>query len=305
MLTIQEVGTEIMKGTPRNFYVMTGSEYGIKRMYIQYLKDHYKGKYKEADTVESVLSTMSTKHFVPLEPTVYVVRYDESFLSTLNDKTSSRLRGINIIGTIVCLYENEKHSTKVEKYLGDYTVHIDKVNEAFIQKYLKKDFPDLEQHCIEAAVESCVDWHEAELMCRCMMLDNVDHRRSQNKQQLKVTFGKSQELDDRIIKPIIASRDFGKLTYVLNKKEGEEDSLLYTILSTMLELEKITINKYAESDLRPYLKQWKLQDIYNMFMQTYKQLSYLRSISPDPKNVLMYLITLMQFSEIPSIEVMS
>ena len=60
MLTIQQVGTEIMSGNPKHFYVMTGSEYGVKQMYIQYLKDHY-NEYKESDTVESILSTMTTK----------------------------------------------------------------------------------------------------------------------------------------------------------------------------------------------------------------------------------------------------
>ena len=304
MLTIQEVGTEIMKGNPRSFYVMTGSEYGIKRMYIQYLVDHYKN-YKEADTVDSVLSTMSTKHFVPLPPTVYVVRYDESFIASLNDKTASRIKNTNIIGTIVCLYDSDKHSSKAEKYLEDYTVHIEKVNDQFIKKYLKKDFPTLEDNAIEAAVESCVDWYEAEIMCRCMLLDDTEHRRSQTKQQLKIAFGKAQELDEKLIKPIIASKDFGRLLYLMDKKEGEEDSILYSILSTMLELEKISTNKYVESDLRPYQKLWKMQDIYNMFMQTYQQLKFMRSISPDPRNVLMYLITLMQFSEIPSVEVLS
>ena len=80
---------------------------------------------------------------------------------------------------------------------------------------------------------------------------------------------------------------------------------MYSILSTMLDLEKILCNKYIESDLRPYQKNWTMQDIYNMFMQTYQQLAYMRSISPDPQNVLMYLITLMQFSEIPAVEVLS
>ncbi len=304
MRTIQEVGTEIMRGTPRNFYIMTGSEYGVKRMYIQYLRDHYQN-YKEADSVDDLLTTMSTKHFVPLQPTVYVVRYDENFVSTLNDKTSSRIRNTNIVGTIVCLYESSKHSSKVEKYLGDYTVHIEKVNDSFIKKYLKKDFPQLEDTCIEAAVESCNDWYEAEQMCRCMLLDLDEHRKSQTKQQLKFSFGKVQEIDDRVIKIIVASRDFNRMLYLVDKREGEEDSILYSILSTMLELEKISNNKYAESELRTYLKQWTMKDIYNMFMQTYQQLKYLRSISPDSKNVLIYLATLMQFSEIPSVEVLS
>ena len=304
MLTIQEVGTEIMKGTPRNFYVMTGNEYGIKRMYIKYLRDHY-GNYKEADSVEGLLSTMSTKHFVPLQPTVYVIRYDDAFVATLNDKTSSRIRNTNIIGTIVCLYESSKHTTKVEKYLGDYTVHIEKVNSTFIKKYLKRDFPSLSDTCIDAAVESCNDWYEAEVMCRSMMFDITSHLNSMSKQDLKIAFGKAQELDEKTIKPIIASRNFNHLLYIIEKKEGEADSVLYSILSTMIELEKISINKYAESSLRPYLKNWTMKDIYNMFMQTYQQLKYLRSISSDANNVLLYLITLMQFTEIPALEVLS
>lgn len=304
MRTIQEVGTEIMSGKPRNFYVMTGSEYGVKRMYIQYLKDHYKN-YKEADTVESILNTMSTKHFVPLQPTVYVVRYDDSFIATLNDKTSSRIRNTTIVGTIVCIYESSKHTTKIEKYLGDYTVHIDKVNSVFVKKYLKRDFPKLNDTCIDAAVESCVDWYEAESMCRNLMFDDPKHLDSMTKRDVKIAFGKEQELDDKAIKPIIASRNFNKLLYLVDKKQGEEDSLLYSILSTMLELEKIKGNNYTESTLRPYLDNWKLKDIYNMFMQTYQQLKYLRSISPNPQNVLLYLITLMQFDEIPGVEVLS
>lgn len=301
MLTIQQVGTEIMGGNPRHFYVMTGSEYGVKRMYIRYLKDHY-NNYKESDTVESILSTMTTKHFVPLQPAVYVVRYDEEFISTLNDKTSSRIKNVNIIGTIVCLYESSKHCTKVEKYLDDFTVHIDKISNVFIRKYLQRDFPNLPEHCIDAAVESCVDWYEAESMCRCMMLDDMNHLRQTDKKTLKYSFGKVPELDEKFVKHIIASRDFSRLLYLTDKKAGEEDSVLYSILSTMLDLEKLSSNKYLESELRQYIDRWTLKDVYNMFMQTYHQLEILRSISSDSKNSLLYLITLMQFSEIPSLE---
>ena len=304
MRSIQEVGTEIIKNNPRTFYVMTGSEYGVKRMYIQYLIDYYKN-YKESDSVESVLTTMTTKHFVPLQPTVYVVRYDEDFIATLNDITASRIKNINIIGTIVCLYESQKHCTKVEKYLDDFTVHIDNISDVFIRKYLKRDYPDLPDHCVDAAVESCVDWYESSMMCSCMMLDDMNHLRSTNKRDLKLAFGKISELDDKFVKPLIASKNFSRLLYLVDKKEGEEDSVIYSILSTMLDLEKLSTNKYLESELRPYLKEWTLQDIYNMFMQTYEQLKLIRSISSDPRNVLMYLITLMQFSSIPSLEELS
>ena len=41
MRTIQEVGTEILTGTPAKMYVMIGQEYGIKMKYIKILANHY------------------------------------------------------------------------------------------------------------------------------------------------------------------------------------------------------------------------------------------------------------------------
>ena len=99
---------------------------------------------------------------------------------------------------------------------------------------------------------------------------------------------------------------FRSLIQLVDRYDGEVDSLLYAILSTMLELDANMDNPRRQSDLREFTKRWTREDIYYMFSQTYEVLKKLRSISvADPKNLLIYLLGLLQFDSIPSLEVMS
>ena len=82
MLTIQEVGTEILTHNPRKLYVMVGQEYGVKMKYVDILAEYY-GKKEEMSSMSDVINIMNTKHIIPLQPAVYIVRYDESFISCL------------------------------------------------------------------------------------------------------------------------------------------------------------------------------------------------------------------------------
>ena len=78
---------------------------------------------------------------------------------------------------------------------------------------------------------------------------------------------------------------------------------MYTLLSTLLELEKIKCSKYSDSPLREYAEFWSLSDIYNMFCHTYEELKKTRSYSnADYKDHLIYLFGLLQYSAIPSLE---
>ena len=70
MLTIQDVGTEVLGNNPRNFYIFGGTEYGIKCKYISFMRNHY-GNYAECQTVAEVIKLMTTHHFIPIEPTLY------------------------------------------------------------------------------------------------------------------------------------------------------------------------------------------------------------------------------------------
>ena len=140
MRTIQDVGLEIFNHSPAKFYAFLGPEYGIKCRYLDMIAETYKGSVVEADSVQSVISMMKTKHIVPLQPSLYIVRYDETYLSSLDNASFMKLKDIKMIGTLVMIYQTEKQCSKVEKYLPDISVYVGNVDTKFVEKYLKQDF---------------------------------------------------------------------------------------------------------------------------------------------------------------------
>lgn len=303
MLTIQDVGTEILERRPRKFYIFGGSEYGIKRKYISILIDHYKN-FKECQSVDDVLASMSTKHFIPLEPTLYIVRYDENFVSSASETTSDIIESANIIGTIICIYESDKHVNKLAKYLPNFTVRIDPVNVNFKIKYLKSDFPSLPEKLITLAATYGIDYNDAKNICASMSMVEPDRFFAMSDKEIIGLFGKQHNYTDSDIKCGVASRNFNYLVHALDNYEGEYDTLFYSILSTMIEMEKVISNKHAQSEFSEFSKNWVEPDIYNMFMNTYSELQKIRSYSVDAKFSLIYLFGLLKFKRIPSVEFM-
>lgn len=306
MLSIQELGTQILGGNPGKFYILGGTEYGIKQKYIDILVQHYSGNYSFAETVDEVLGLMGKKHLIPLKPCVYVVRYDEAFVSSVNDNTLKKIQGLNIIGTVVCIYEASKHVTKLEKYLPDYTSIIDAVSPQFILKYLKSDFPNLPDRFLNIAVAATNDYNRSKNMCRCMSSASPQVLGNMSDSELVKLFGCYDASTESQIRKGVASRQFKYLVEVSEKYPDDADRILYAILQTMIELDKALDNKHAQSDVREYLKYWTREDIYYMFMNTYEQLNKLRSMSSyDVQNSLIYLFGLLKFQRIPSPEVMN
>ena len=304
MLSVQEVGTQILGGTPGKFYVLGGVEHGVKEKYIAILEQHYGNKI-ESPTVQELISMMSKKHIVPLQPTVYVVRYDESFVSSLSDATAKKIESTNIIGTIVCIYESPKHLTKLDKHLPNYTASIDAVSPQFIEKYLHTDFPKLPDRLIKAAVDMSTDYGQAKNICRCMSQVSPESLFSKSDEELAKLFGCNDTSTEAQVRKGIASRQFKYLVGVVEKYPEDADRILYAILQTMIELDKLLDNSRAQSDIRDFVKLWTREDVYYMFMNTYSELNKLRSMSSyDTNNSLIYLFGLLKFERIPSPEVM-
>lgn len=305
MLSIQDVGKQILLGSPLKFYVMVGLEYGIKERYLQILKDHYGGRLTEAISVIDLLNMMKTKHIIPLQPTLYVVRYDDAFISSINQSTQSLIASTNIIGTIVCIYEQSKHSAKCIKYLPDYTVSIDAINSQFVRKYLHSDFPTLPDRFINLAESISSNYGHAKNICRSMSAISVDLLYSESDMEISKLFGYADTSSDSALRKGIAARNFKYLLDVIDKYPDDSDNVLYAILSTMIELDKILDNKYAQSDIRKYASRWTRPDIYYMFMNTYRELERSRSMSNyNTYNGVIYLIALLAFPNIPAPEVM-
>lgn len=278
MLTIQDVGKAILTGTPSNFYVFVGTEYGVKQKYLRILENHY-GRVEQRDTVLDLIKFFNKKQLFKPMPTLYVVRYDDTFIASLTKDSESLIDKTNIIGTIVCIYESEKDTSKLSKYLPDHTVSIDPVADHFVVKYLMNDFPDLPPDLIKNAVAIKRDYAGAYAMCSELSYADPALASSYSMQDLAAIFTAIDEEDDTAFKTGVAARNFGYCISVLDKYSGKQDQLFYSILSVLIELERGLSSQNNKCMYGKYLKCWTPSDIYNMFMATYAELATSRNSS--------------------------
>lgn len=298
MRSIQEVGMEILSGNPKKFYIFCGPEYGVKLKYIQYLKDHYDGHYESYDSVQEVLDLMKVKRIIPLVPSVYVVRYDESYVSSLNDKSASQIDSSKIIGTLVCLYDNPKTINKIDKYLGDYSVIVSTVSSEYLKKYLHQDFAGVADKLVDIAVECGSDYYQSKLICAALKSVNASELLKEDKKTLYKLFGHESESTEAMLRKGIAAKNFNYCMKVLEDYDGY-DTIYYTILQTLVEIDKCMSSKYAQSDIQKFVKMWSPSDVYNMFDITYSELKRSRSMSIDLKSSIVYLLSILAFKPIP------
>ena len=305
MITIQDIGMQILSDNPGKFYVFGGTEYGIKEKYISILIEKY-GKQVESTSVKDVIDMLSKKHIIPLEPAVYVIRYDESFVSEVSELLASKIQKLKFTGTIVCLYENIKHINKLDKYLSDVTVSIDAVSPQFIAKYLRSDFPKLSERFINIAVKHGDNYYQSRNMCKCMNSVSEESLSSMSDNDIASFFGCSDVSTEAHIRLGVASKQFKYLIDTIENYDDDGDRILYAVLQTMIELDKLLDNSRIDSDIKQYAKYWTREDVYHMFMHTYQELKKRRSSTTcDIQYSLIYLFGLLKFKPIPSLEVMN
>lgn len=305
MISIQELGLSILSDHPKQLYIIGGDEYGVKDKYIEKLKQLY-GTYAEYPDMNSIISLFSVRHLVPLKPQLYVVRYDDQFVSSINATLAAKIKNLKIVGTVVCFYVDPKHIEKLDKFLPDYVSTVENVNPQFIEKYLHADFPELDDRSIHVATLAGSNYGHSRNICKSMSNADPEKLARMNDMQLATLFGCSQVVAEEQFKVYIAARNFPALIKLLDSFEGDCDSLLYTILQTMIDLEKILSSKYSNSELKDYAKLWTVPDVYYMFMNTYEEITKLRSNTvSDARNSLIYLFGLLPFKQIPSAEVMN
>lgn len=302
MRSIQDVGLEIAENQLKHFYIFLGPEYGIKCKYLEMIKDIYNGNAVEAESVKSVLDVMKQKHLIPLKPTLYICRYDSEFLSNISATTAAELKSTKIIGTIVCLYEDEKSTAKIDKYLPNYCVVINSVTPQMEMKYLTKDFPNLPDRYKNIAITGSCNYGQAQGLCKAMSSIPLSAFDGLSDYEMLTLFGYENSSTDEQLKVGIASKNLKYLINVVDSFQGDLDEVVYAVLSTMVELDKIHSSKYSDSPLKQYAKMWNGPDIYYMFNHGYKELKNFRTLSVDKKSRVLYLISLLGFQHIPSTE---
>lgn len=303
MRTIQEVGLEIMSNQPKPIYFFGGVEYGIKSKYLEILKSHYDNRLVEASSVNYVMNLFSKRQLFPIPDSLYVVRYDEEFISQLSEKTSSELSKLNIKGTLVCLYQEDKHTKKLDKYLPDYTVSIDGVAAHHLKKYLTSDFPKLSEHYIDECIKWAVDYNQAKIMCN--ELSHLSANTKVSDSDIAALFGKASVTSEDAFRIGIASRNLNYTLSVLEEYEGDYGQLLYSILNVMIEIDRCLDSRQGDPELKKYVNLWTRPDIYYMFSNTYSMLKMTRSISiSDIKDLVTTLCCTVKYHPIPDYEVM-
>lgn len=295
MRSIQDVGREILSGSPAPFYIFVGCEYGIKYKYLQILKSHY-GSYIECASVSEVLSSMKVKSLIPKPNMLYIVRYDEAFLSQLSSSTAKSLHELKIRGTIVCIYESQKHTDKLSKYLDDYMVSIDQLDDNYIIKYIHQDFPNIELSVINNIVYEFHDYYRSYLLCSSIScIDSSTIRLSSN--DIK-TFFSTEYVTQFNNLEAIKHRDY---IYVLKNICDISDpaTIFFDILQAMVEIDKIKHKSHLSADERSIDKLWPKSELWAYFQIAYDGLKFVRSHSVDIRCVISTIITMMAYSPIP------
>lgn len=303
MLSIQDVGLSIMGDSPKNLYFLCGTEYGIKEKYIDILVDKI-GSHKEYSNILDFISLMTKNHIIPLLPQVYVVRYDSNFISKLNKELADTLLTLNIVGTLVVIYDDDKSTAKLDKFFPDNTAVINEVSSKYLAKYLKSDFPDLDKKVIAMITKYVTNYYQARLISNC--LNYVKDTMSLSEKEFCTLFGIMSVSHNSDIQIAIADRNFVAYLHLLDNYDGDLSSIFYTIMNTMTELDKVLDNKYANSPVKKYVDKWSRADVYYMFNHTYNALATIRSGAiVNIYDVLIYLGALMKFKNIPNLEVLA
>ena len=291
-----------MSDSPKSLYIVGGEEYGIKDKYIKKLTEYY-GNKEEYRTVSELINFLSVRHLIPIPPTLYLVRYDESFVTSINAQMAQKLKNLKVNWTIFCIYIDPKHIAKIDKFLPDNTCSIESVNPKFVNRYLHSDFPKLDDRSIKIATECAVSYGHARTICESMSHANPSTLARMTEGALAKLFGCSDPASEKDVRKAVANRNFNSALSLLESYEGNLDNLIYVILQTMIDMEKILTSKYSDLDIKDSAKYWKIEDVYHMFMNTYEELSKLRSnTSTDIKSSLIYLFGLFTFKNIPSVE---
>ena len=298
MLSIQEVGLSILGDKPGKFYILGGSEYGIKDKYIEILEFKI-GPKLEYDTVAEVVSLMTTYHLIPLEPQVYVVRYDKDFVTNAAKEYADTILSLNIIGTLVLIYEDDKDLKKLDKVFPDNTAAINAIDDKHMCKYLRSDFPDLDKKTIEYVAKLATNYYHAKNICRCLFA--IQDKIVLSEKQIVALFDIKTTYSNDDLQIAIASRSFKSLIQIAEHYESDPQMILYQILRVMVELDKCFDGKYVNSPIKKYAKNWTRADVYYMFQHTYAAIKALRSgYTVEIIDLITYLGALMVFKEIPS-----
>lgn len=300
MQSIQSQGRNILQGNPDKLYIFCGHEYGVKEIYLDAIESVY-GSRTECDSVASVLSSMRTKSILPQPNSLYIVRYDDAFIKSLDKSKADELINANIRGTLVIIYDDVRNESKVDKYLGNYAISFDPMSVNTIYKHISKKYPKVRDELIRSVCRNCIDYADGMNMAEGLSHLDMSKQSMITPESVPSLFGRSQTISPSNFRESIAEKNFYNICWLLERYSGDLNLIFYEFASTMVELEKCISTPYIDSNLKKYVKGWSTASTYTMFRNVYHSIKLSRTIQLDLNDQIIFLASLMRFNPIPQI----
>ena len=146
-----EVKAHIQKGSFYTFYIFTGPEWKIQRIYLEQIAKSSGKELRYIDSISDIYHKKSTRAFVS-KSYVYVVRDDKELMQ--NEKLQSQLK--NIVGSniLILLLTSVDKRTKFYKKYKDDICEFEVLKPAVLAKYLQREVALSDKNC-NKLMEAC------------------------------------------------------------------------------------------------------------------------------------------------------
>lgn len=204
-MDLVQLKKQIKENKLNNFYILAGEEIGILNMYIAKMGANV----VRADEVADIWRNITTRTF-GRDDTVYVVRDDKKFMSM--EKVWTNLKDKIKNGILVICITNLDKRSKFYKTFQDDVVVFEKMTEAQLLQFTKKQLPSVNEKILKHLVYLC----------------NYDYTRVENEIDKIKRLNKpitEQLLEDIIIPP----KESTAFTYVDAVLRGEYSNAIFDL----------------------------------------------------------------------------
>lgn len=150
-MDIQTLKTHIQKRSFDPYYIFTGTEWMVQKVYVDKIAEQFSGGKRSVDTSTELVGYLKKKSFSNKEY-CYVLRDDKDILKDdgLLDKIASYL-GHNIL---ILLLSTVDKRLKFYKRYGSAVVEFEPLSNSVLKKYIKKEIALSDKNC-DRLIEVC------------------------------------------------------------------------------------------------------------------------------------------------------
>ena len=147
-MNVTEVQSQIKTKNLDNFYIFTGEEWEVQKIYINQISKVSNKQVKRIDSITDVFSTLRNKSFIS-QSYIYVARDDKEFMQ--NEKLYNLNLGDNIF---ILLITNVDKRTKFYKTFKDKICEFGHLKPEILKKYIQKEIDLSDKNC-DKLMEVC------------------------------------------------------------------------------------------------------------------------------------------------------